>query len=434
MPFPRPISKLPGFRDFVPRDLEGRNHIFGTWRQVARRFGFQEYDGPPLEPLDLYIEKSGPEIVEQLYEFRDKGGRRVALRPEMTPTLARILSQRSRGMAKPVRWFSIPQLFRYERSQRGRLREHFQLNVDILGEAGVAADAEVLAVAIDVLRGLGLTRADFSARVNDRRLVMAVLSAAGVPLEKHDQCLAVIDRAGRIGAAGVRERLAGLGLAADAATTVLELVTEGAWDRLQHRFSNQPPVLEAMEPLQEYRTILEAMGLGDYLRFDFAIVRGLAYYTGIVFELFDREGAFRAICGGGRYDHLLARFGGEPLPAVGFGMGDVVLGELLRDRDLLPRTAYPCDYFVAWVGPEQRPAGLRMSRRLREAGFSVLYDLRPRSVGKQLRAAARAGAARAVILGPEEATAGSVTVRDLSTGRQEALPSDALFTPRGALR
>jgi len=427
MPAANSFARLPGFRDFAPGDLAVRNHIFAAWRRVARGYGFREYDGPPLEPLGLYVEKSGEEIVGQLYAFRDKGGRDVALRPEMTPTLARMLAERSRGMPKPIRWFSLPQLFRYERSQRGRLREHFQLNVDIVGEAGVAADAEVLAVAIDAVRGLGLDHNDFVARVNDRRLVTAVLDAAGVAAGRHAGCLAVIDKAGRAGPDRTRAGLEALGLSPAAVARLAELLADGSRAHLAELFGDDAAVRGAMRRLDEHRSILEAMGLGPYVRFDFTVVRGLAYYTGIVFELFDRAGRLRAICGGGRYDRLLELVGGEPLPAVGFGMGDVVLGELLRDRALVPDTETSCDVFVVWVGAEQRAPGLELSHRLREAGHSVMYSLRPQGVGKQLRAASRAGAGRAVIIGPEEAASGSATVRDLESGRQETRPLASLL-------
>ena len=425
------FSKLPGFRDFVPAELSLRNHIFETWRRVCRRYGFLEYDGPPLEPLGLYVEKSGPEIVEQLYAFADKGGREVALRPEMTPTLARMLAERSRGMAKPVRWFSIPQLFRYERSQRGRLREHFQLNADIVGEAGTGADAEVAAVAIDAVRALGLGEEDFVARVNDRRLVTAVLDEIGVPEGRRAGCLAVIDKAGRAGPVKTRDGLEALAIGDAAAEALLALVADGSWEHLRDRFGSGDGVQRAMQPLREHREILEAMGLGRYVRFDFTVVRGLAYYTGIVFELFDRAGEMRAICGGGRYDRLLELVGGEPLPAVGFGMGDVVLAELLRDRGLAPAADPGCDDYVIWVEAAQRSLGMRVARGLRRQGRTVLYGLAPRGVGKQLRSAARLGAARAIIIGPDEAASGTVTVRDLGSGRQEAVPAQPFLDGDG---
>ncbi|MDE2781824.1 MAG: histidine--tRNA ligase [Gemmatimonadota bacterium] len=424
----RSFARLPGFRDFVPGEFALRHRIFSTWRRVSRRYGFQEYDGPPLEPLALYVEKSGTEIVEQLYNFRDKGGRDVALRPEMTPSLARILAIHSRQTPKPIRWFSIPQLFRYERSQRGRLREHFQLNVDIVGEAGVAADAEVLAVAIDSVRGLGLKESDFVARVNDRRLVTEIMLGLGIPASLQTACLAIIDKAGRAGRTKTCDALREIGVPASAIRTVAALVDDGSLANVRRLFANHEPVLAALEPLEEHRTILDAMGLGGFVKFDFTVVRGLAYYTGIVFELFDRAGELRAICGGGRYDRLLELVGGEPLPAVGFGMGDVVLGELLRDRGLAPRTAPSCDYFMIWVQAEQRATALDAAHRLREAGRSVMYTYRPQAVGKQLRQAARCGAATAVIIGPDEAAAGAATVRDLATGSQETLSLESLLT------
>lgn len=431
MPATTSFSRLPGFRDFPPEEMAVRRRIVAAWREAAARYGFREYDGPPLEPLGLYVEKSGPEIVEQLYEFEDKGGRRVALRPEMTPTLARILAERSRGLPKPIRWFSVPQLFRYERSQRGRLREHFQLNVDIVGEPGPAADAEVLAVAIDAVRGLGLTERDVVARVNDRRLVDAVLNALGAPPQARAGVLAAVDKAERAGADATRERLEVLGLAPETVAGVLDVVADASWDGLRRRFAHDSRVLDAMSPLEEHRSILSAMGLGEYVHFDFAVVRGLAYYTGIVFELFDRAGQFRAVCGGGRYDRLLELVGGEPLPAVGFGMGDVVLGEIMRERDLLPDARPSCDCYVAWVGDEQRALALDAARRLRQAGRSVLYSLRRQGMGKQLKAAARAGAAHVVIVGPDEAATGTATVRDMTTGRQQRRPLDALATGPG---
>lgn len=423
----RSFARLPGFRDFVPGEFAIRDHIFSTWRRVSRRYGFQEYDGPPLEPLALYVEKSGAEIVEQLYSFRDKGGRDIAMRPEMTPSLARILAVHSRQMPKPIRWFSIPQLFRYERSQRGRLREHFQLNVDIVGEAGVAADVEVLAVAIDSVRGLGLTEGDFVARVNDRRLVTEVFVALGIDPPLHTACLAVLDKAGRAGTARTGAALAALGLSAPAVAALTELAADSSLENLRRRFTDHEAVLSALQPLREHRAMLQALGLGAYLQFDFTVVRGLAYYTGIVFELFDRAGELRAICGGGRYDRLLELVGGDPLPAVGFGMGDVVLGELLRDRGLAPRIRPACDYYMIWVTPEERAPALAAAQRLREAGCSVMYTFRAQGVARQLKQAARNGAGHAVIIGPEEAASGSATLRDLASGRQETRTLDALF-------
>jgi histidyl-tRNA synthetase len=412
------FQRLPGFRDFPPEDFAVRAHVFDAWRRVSRRYGFMEYDGPPLEPLELYVEKSGQEIVGQLYNFRDKGDRDVALRPEMTPSLARILAERSRALPKPIRWFSIPQLFRYERQQRGRLREHFQWNVDIVGEEGVSADAEVLAVAIDGLRELGLTDRDFRARVSDRRLLAALLGAAGVAADRTVAAFGVIDKLEREGAAKSRERLAAeTGLDQGAAGRVLELL-QGGLDDVATQFASSEAVSTEVGRMREYLGVLSAMGLGSFVELDLKIVRGLAYYTGIVFELFDRKGALRAICGGGRYDRLLELVGGEPLPAVGFGFGDVVLAELLRERSLLPATARSVDYFLVTVGDGLRPRALALAHTLRERGRTVVYSLKSQPVGKQFKSAATEGAREVIVLGPDEVAKGVAVVRNMASGEE----------------
>lgn len=421
------FPRLPGFRDFAPEDLAVRSHIFETWRRTARTYGFREYDGPPLESLDLYIEKSGEEIVGQLYNFTDKGGREVSMRPEMTPSLARILGDRSRGMPKPIRWFAIPQLFRYERQQRGRLREHFQWNVDIVGEDDEAADAEVLAVALDALRGFGLGADDIRARVSDRRLLAALLGEIGVAEEALSGAYAVIDKVERAPREKSLDRLTSeVGLDTPVAERLLGLFDDPSLDRIRGEFGTAESVAPHLERLDRYLSTLTAMGLGDFVEFDLTIVRGLAYYTGIVFEVFDRAGEFRAICGGGRYDRLLELVGGESLGAVGFGMGDVVLGELLAERGLLPDTAHRSDYFIVMIGGETRDAALSLARRLRDAGRSVAYALRGSSVRKQFKAAENEGAREVVVLGPDELAEGVGVVRDMASGDERRLSLDQI--------
>ncbi|HIA72942.1 MAG TPA: histidine--tRNA ligase, partial [Gemmatimonadetes bacterium] len=392
------------------------------------RYGFLEYDGPPLEPMELYVQKSGGEIVDQLYSFVDKGNREVSLRPEMTPSLARILGARSRGMSKPIRWFSLPQLFRYERQQRGRLKEHFQWNVDVVGEAGLAADAEILAVAIDGLRELGLTSEDFVARVSDRGLVQMLLGTLGVPEDAVAAALAVADKLGRTPEVSVRERLvADMGFPDDLAERILEVFLAPSLEDLDAQLCSNRQVSERIESFREFLARLDAMGLGEYVEVDLKIVRGLAYYTGVVFELFDRKGELRAICGGGRYDKLLELVGGEPLPATGFGMGDVVLGELLADRGLVPTFRRELDYFVVAVSPEERPEALRIAQTLRESGKSVAYSLREQSVVKQMKAAGREGASVVLILGPDELERGCLVARDMTSGEErEVVLSDLM--------
>jgi histidyl-tRNA synthetase len=421
------FARLPGFRDFPPEDFALRSHIQESWRRVSRRYGFSEYDGPPLEALDLYVEKSGEEIVGQLYHFVDRGDRPVALRPEMTPSFARILGDRSRAMSKPIRWFSMPQLFRYERQQRGRLREHFQWNVDIVGEDGVAADAEVLAVAVDGLRALGLTAEDVVARVSDRRLLAALLRVVGVAEERMGGAFAIIDKIERMPPEKVEESLrADAGLDDSQIEMLLGLLGAEGLDALQDGFGEHADVVAEVTRLRAYVETLGAMGLGDFVEVDLRIVRGLAYYTGIVFEMFDRQGELRAICGGGRYDRLLELVGGEPLPAVGFGMGDVVLGELLAERGLMPEYAPEVDYFVVPVTPAQRPETLRIAHLLRDRGHSVAYALRDQAVGKQMKAATREGARTVLLLGPDELAAGTIVARDMKSGEERSIPLSEL--------
>ena len=419
---------LPGFRDFYPPEFAVRSHITGVWREVARRYGFEEYDGPPLEALELYVEKSGEEIVGQLYNFTDKGERAVALRPEMTPTLARMVAARAGGLRKPIRWFSTPQLFRYERTQRGRLREHFQWNVDIVGEAGIAADAEVLAVALDALRTLGLSSTDVVARFNDRRLLEQLLLGAGLPFERLLPAYAAIDKLTREPAERVRDRLvADVGITAETAATVLEILQHRELPGLRSAYGEGNGVRQELERLQEYGDQLAELGFSDYVKFDPTIVRGLAYYTGTVFEIFDRRGELRAICGGGRYDDLLGNIGSVALPAVGFGMGDVVLGELLAERGILPRPEPHVDYYLVAVTAAERPALLQVARALRARGASVVYALKQLNVGKQFKDADARGARAVLIFGPDELAAGDVVQRIMATGEERRTPLGQLL-------
>ncbi len=393
---------LPGFRDFYPAELAERAHIFATWRAVARRYAFVEVDGPPLEATELYTKKSGDEIVGQLYRFTDKGDRDVALRPEMTPTVARMVAARAQALRKPIRWFSIPQLFRYERQQRGRLREHFQLNVDIIGEADVTADAELVACAIDMLREFGLTQDDIVVRFSDRQLLNEILGAAGITDMQLPVVYAVFDKIRREPAAQATDRL----LAADIAPTVADTLID-----LARNPRHLGPTLDALRidsvsgagvgRINRYMDHVGALlnePADDWLSLDLSIVRGLAYYTGIVFEIFDRKGELRAVCGGGRYDTLLKTLGGVDLPALGFGMGDVVLGELLRARGLMPQATEPIDVWVA--ADEDVPIDQVMEKaaRLRAEGKSVEYALRPQSLSKQKHAARAAGAREIITL------------------------------------
>ena len=391
---------LPGFRDFYPEQFAERAHLIGVWREVARRFAFVEYDGPPLEPLELYTKKSGDEIVGQLYNFTDKGGRDVALRPEMTPTLARMAAARAKTLRKPVRWFSVPQLFRYERQQKGRLREHFQLNVDIIGEPDVTADAELLAVAIEIMRECGLSSTDVCARVSDRRLLQAILSRFGIADARMAAVFDIVDKIERRPRESSIEKLRELGMSETETGTFIGLLDGATLERLDGLFGSAPDVRERVADLRRYFDLLAGLRVVEWARLDLKIVRGLAYYSGIVFELFDVAGEMRAICGGGRYDTLLKAVGDADLPALGFGMGDVVLSDLLRERNLLPGTAVGPAVWLA--GSDSSDRSVRRVREvatdLRQAGLSVEYSLRSQSLNSQQSSARQAGAMFFIVL------------------------------------
>jgi histidyl-tRNA synthetase len=415
------LSSLPGFRDFYPEQMALRNHVFSVWRRVAERYGFVEYDGPPLEPLDLYTRKSGEEIVGQLYRFTDQGGREVALRPEMTPSFARMVGARAGGLPKPIRWYSIPQLFRYERPQRGRLREHFQLNLDIVGEAGELADAEIIAAAVDMLREFGLSAADFVARISDRELIGGLLSFQGVADEALGAAFAALDKLDRESPDWVLERLIAAGASESGAHALLKLAEYDLQEVLELAAGDEG-TSSAADRLARVFGHLDSYGLSEFVRFDPSLVRGLAYYTGTVFELWDRKGEFRAICGGGRYDRLLKAVGGPDLPALGFGMGDVVLTELLKDRGLAPLEQQVVQDYVVCVSDEQLPEALGLVHGLRERGRRVAFDLARRSVGRQFKAANQSGAERTIVVGPDEVKSGEVVVRQMGSGAERKVP------------
>jgi len=418
---------LPGFRDFYPEELTLRNHIFATWRSVAARYGFEEYDGPPLETLDLYTQKSGDEIVGQLYSFKDKGDRAVALRPEMTPTLARMVAAHAQALKKPIRWFSMPQLFRYERQQRGRLREHFQLNMDIIGEAGPLADAELIAAAIDIMRAFGFGPKDVQARIADRRVLRTLLLGRGVTEAQLPAAFGVIDKSERVPREALEDMLQKAGFGKAETGVVLDVAALRGLDAVTAALGNVKGGEEAGEPLRTAVEALTAMGLAEFVQVDLTIVRGLAYYTGIVFELFDSAKQLRAICGGGRYDDLLKALGGPDLPALGFGMGDVVLGELLKERNVAPKASTELGAFLVAVTGEDVATVLRLAHALRDRGIGVEYGLRHAPIRKQLELAAARGAPRAVIIGPDERAAGAALVRDLKAGSEARVPLDNLL-------
>jgi histidyl-tRNA synthetase len=404
------MERLPGFRDFYPEPLphkdvwsaDVRRHVFDTWKRVAARYGFREYDGPPLEPLDLFTTKSGDEIVGQLYNFKDKGDREIALRPEMTPTLARMVAAHERNYKKPIKWFAIPQLFRYERQQKGRLREHFQFNADILGETDPAADAELIALLIDSLRALGLTQEDFVIRLSSRQAWHQFFTVHhGDPTCEYEFYQAV-DKLERESPEHTEAKLKPLGFTLP---QLNEFIAAGM------------PTAELQRILDE----LKWRGLHEFVKVDYRVIRGLAYYTGTVFEAFDRTGEFRAIAGGGRYDNLVKLLSGDKvqLPAMGFGMGDVVLTELLKARGLLPSAMSVVTAYALIEDEALRPATVALVQRVREADIPCEFSLTSLKPDKQFKRAQELGARFTLRLEPGGAT---VKVRTLADRTEVSVP------------
>jgi histidyl-tRNA synthetase len=409
------MERLPGFRDFYPEPLpqsgmwsaDARQYVFDTWRATARRYGFREYDGPPLEPLELFTTKSGEEIVGQLYNFKDKGEREISLRPEMTPSLARMVAAHERNYKKPIKWFALPQLFRYERQQKGRLREHFQLNADIIGETDPAADAELIALLIDTLRSFGLTEEDFVIRLSSRNAWHEFfVQHNGDPSKEYDFYQS-IDKLEREDSATNEQKLGLLGF------SLAEVM-----DRIK---TGQPTT-----ELQSILNNLSARGLGGFVKVDYGVIRGLAYYTGVVFEAFDRKGELRAIAGGGRYDNLIKLISGGKvnLPALGFGMGDVVLLELLKLRERLPAFDATVDAFCVIEDESLRLDSLKLIESLRWSGFSIDYALTTAKPDKQIKRAQELGARHTVRLERNTEQAVQVRIRNLKTRAEKLVGQD----------
>jgi histidyl-tRNA synthetase len=426
---------LSGFRDFYPDDCAFRNAIFAKWRDVAHRYGFVEYDGPPLEPLDLFTKKSGQEIVGQLYAFKDKGDRDVALRPEMTPTLARLVTARHKDFKKPLKWFSIPQVFRYERQQKGRLREHYQFNADIIGEASLEADVELIALLIDTLRAFGLTEKDFVVRLSDRQFWNAYMDEKGVPEHWRYQFIQAIDKSERESPEKTAEKFEEIQRETEAhRQTFREIAQEKLIDM---KFGDDVkailanPYLRPSDRLDTVEAGLRARGLGDYIKRDYTVVRGLAYYTGVVFEAFDRSGEFRAIAGGGRYDTLLKNLGNVDLPALGFGMGDVVLGEILRTRWHNWDKTDAIIVYVVIADEKFRPKASEIIQILRNSADQVTkrlvvdYPLKETKLVKQFEAANEKSAEYICVVGPETLE-GKVHLKRNDTRESKVLALDQL--------
>jgi histidyl-tRNA synthetase len=417
------IPPVKGTRDFYPDQMARRNWITDGWKKVSLRNGFEEYDGPIFEYLQMYQIKSGQEIVEQLFSLQDRGGRNLAIRPEITPTLARMVNQQINSLPRPIKWFAVPRLCRAERPQKGRLREFFQWNVDIIGEDRADADAEIIFTTIDYLRSVGLTSKDIRARISSRRLLAAVLTSIGIPTEKLEPIYAVLDKKAKLPPEAFAAVLAEQVPDKDQAGKIHDFMALDSVDGVAAIAEPTEALTKAIDELRGVLGVLKAMGVAEFCGFDPGIVRGLAYYTGIVFEVHDLAGELRAICGGGRYDNLLRDFGGPAIAATGMGMGDCVLEILLEQRGLLgsqiPKRGL--EYFVALADPQLADAMYEVAARIRSKGHSANFSYKQGGLSKQLKEAAGQNAGTCVIVGQEYKDHRQVVVKDMAGGIQDTV-------------
>jgi histidyl-tRNA synthetase len=413
-----------GTRDFYPEDMRLRTWLFDQWRNVAKQYGFSEYDAPVLEAEALYTRKAGEEVTEQLYNFVDKGNRTVTLRPEMTPSLARMVLGKKGALPLPLKWFSIPQCWRYERMTRGRRREHFQWNMDVWGVAGEEAEAELISAMVSFFESVGLTSKDVGIKVNSRLVIGEVLTELGIPPEKFAATCVLVDKLEKVPIDAIQGELEELGLDRSVVEKLLQVLTNKSIDGLKDTLGQDSA---AVQQLTNFMNLCKAYEIEDWILFDASVVRGLAYYTGIVFEAFDRKGELRAIAGGGRYDKLLETFGGDATPAAGFGFGDAVIVELLKDRNVLPSFATTgTDTVIFAMSKELYPAAIKAATALRRAGQSVDVVLEEKKSKWVFKHADRIGAKFCLIVGADEYANGEVAVKNLELGEQENVKIGAL--------
>jgi histidyl-tRNA synthetase len=421
-----------GTRDFYPPEMRLRNWLFDIWRETSLQFGFEEYDSCVLESEELYVRKAGDEITEQLYSFEDKGGRRIALRPEVTPSLARLILQRQKSLTYPLKWFTIPQCFRYERMTRGRKREHYQWNLDVVGQPDPVAEVEVISALLASIEKTGLDASQVELRINDRQILNALLGHIGIPDAQHTAVMVVIDKREKIAPEALSDLLTGQGLTAAQVGRLNDFfaAAEESFAAAAKQLGDGGAAVQGLTRLME---LLEGVGLHDYVTVDCTVVRGLSYYTGTVFELRDREGKFRSICGGGRYDSLLSTFGGDSIPAIGFGFGDVVVMELLAELKRLPALHGELDFAVVPYSAAQTAAALEVAHRLRSAGYRVASDFSYRKLGRALQRADELGVRRAVLLMPDELARGELVVRDMAARAETRVNKETfLADPAGS--
>jgi histidyl-tRNA synthetase len=430
------IQPVKGTRDFYPQDMAVRNWLIDGWKRVSVRNGFEEYDGPIFEYLQMFQIKSGDEIAEQLFSFEDRGGRKLALRPEITPTLARMVNQQINSLPRPIKWFSVPRLFRAERPQKGRLREFFQWNIDIIGVDDCVADAETIFCALDYLKETGLTPDDIVVKVSSRKMLAELLKSIGIKENQFDALYAVLDKRSRLPDDTFEEMLEERLPDKDKRNQILELMSVKSVEQIKESFKlsraavrlRSPQAGEAVDELSRLFELLDAMGVSDYCVFDIGIVRGLAYYTGIVYEIYDKASELRAIGGGGRYDNLLKLFGGPDIPATGFGIGDCVLGILLGEKGLLQKqlSSTQADYFVAFIDEKYQQRAVEIAAKLRLAKFAANFSYKPVGLSKQLKQASEQKVKKCVIIGSEIEN-NQLVIKDMATGEQKTANIDKFF-------
>ncbi|MEM0230688.1 MAG: histidine--tRNA ligase [Candidatus Woesearchaeota archaeon] len=418
------IERVRGTRDFYPEEKRIQNYIFEVWKSAALKFGFEEMDGPLLEPVELWHEKSGSEIEEQMYVLTDRGGRRLAVRPEMTPTLGRMVAQRYKELTKPIKWFSIQRFWRYEKPQSGRLREFWQLNIDTLGTESMKADSEIIASAVWIMRSFGLAKDDFVVGINNRRLLSSLLRNAGVDAEKVKDACRILDKRDKLSPSDFRQMLSDSGISSSAVQKILNFESLKIEDISQMDLDEEGK--KGLSELKELLSYLSAYGISEYCKFDLTLARGLDYYTGTVFEVFDTSKEFRAIAGGGRYDNLVSQFGGDKCPGVGYAMGDVVLELFLRRKGKLPELNREIDFFVACTSDSLYFKAVEIAQRLRQRNYSVAVDVMERSLSKQLKYANTIGVRRLLIVGEDELLKGAVKLKDMNSGSESILPLSSL--------
>ena len=409
------LQPVKGTRDFFPEEMRLRNWLFEIWRSASVQAGFEEYDTCVLEHEDLYIRKAGDEISKQLFSFEDKSGRRLSLRPEMTPSLARLVLQHNKSLSFPIKWFSMPQCFRYERMTKGRRREHFQWNADIIGQPHILAEAEILMLLISACESMGLTKKEFNVFINDRRILNAILTQINVPEELHSTVLVILDKHDKISSEALVAMLEDTGMSAKQVGQLNEFLSNTDLKDLEGNLSDTTGV----EQLHSLMDMMDTAGCSGYLKFDISIVRGLSYYTGAVFEVNSPEKKHRAICGGGRYDSLLSAFGGETVPAVGFGFGDVVVLDVLKEMGRFPELPRKLDYTIIPFASEQVGIALKIAAELRMRGSVVDCNFSMRKMKKTMRQANESGAAKAILLFPEELAEDKVVIRDMILHEQK---------------